>query len=69
MWTEPRRPSITCSKPAASFAEIGYLDGVGYALYTWDAATLSLGRDAEALDSLRQALASHQTAGTGTGRR
>ena len=61
--TEPRRPSITCCRPADIFAEIDYVDGAGYALHILGRGYLSLGRDAEALDSLRQALASHRATG------
>ena len=39
------------------------MDGEGYALYILGRCYLSLGRDAEALDSLRQALTSHRAAG------
>jgi DNA-binding SARP family transcriptional activator/Tfp pilus assembly protein PilF len=45
------------------FAEIGYVDGEGYALHVLGRCYLSVGRDAAALDSLRQALTCHRAAG------
>jgi tetratricopeptide (TPR) repeat protein len=45
------------------FAEIKEADGAGYASYTLARCYLSLGRDGEALDCLRQALGSHEASG------
>ena len=46
-----------------AFAEIDYADGVGYALHMLGRCYLLLGRDADALQCLRQALTSHQASG------
>ena len=46
-----------------AFAEIGYADGVGYALHHLGRGYLLLGQDVDALECLRQALASHQATG------
>ena len=47
---------LSCSRPERTFTEIGYPDGIGYALYCLGSCYASLGRDADALDCLRQAL-------------
>jgi tetratricopeptide (TPR) repeat protein len=46
-----------------TFAEIDHGDGVGYALHMLGRSYLLLGRDADALECLQQALASHRAAG------
>ncbi len=53
----------TCGRPSAPSPRWTILDGAGYALHILGRCYLSLGRDAEALDCLRQALASHRATG------
>jgi tetratricopeptide (TPR) repeat protein len=48
----------------STFTEIGYLDGVGYGMHYLGECHLSLGRDAEAMNCLREAVISHQSAGS-----
>jgi tetratricopeptide (TPR) repeat protein len=46
-----------------TFAEIDYADGLGYALHILGRCYMLLERDADALECLRRALASHQATG------
>jgi tetratricopeptide (TPR) repeat protein len=46
-----------------AFAEVDYPDGVGYALHILGRCYLLLGRDPDALECLRRAVASHQATG------
>ena len=61
--TAPRRPLTACNRPGAPSPRSNTRMELATPCTGSGAALLSLGRDAEALDCLHQALASHQAAG------